>query len=295
MANKYEVAADEVVKKINLSELHDFPGHPFRVRDDEAMQETVESIKQFGVLVPAIVRPREEGGYELVAGHRRKHACELAGLKALPAIVRDLDRDQAVIVMVDSNVQRENILPCEKAQAYKMKLEALRHQGQRSDLTSPQLEEKLNGQTSVQIIAEEAGESRAQIERYIRLTELAPQLQQMVDEKRIGLTPAVEISYLNPEEQQLLIDTMDSEQTTPSLSQAQRMKKLSKEGKLTDDAMLEIMMEQKKPVKKDVTLTEELLSRYFPKNYTALQVQNTIVKLLDAWQKKRQQSRAETR
>lgn len=288
MASKNGKAAGEVVKEISLSELHDFPGHPFGVRDDEAMQETVESIKQFGVLVPAIVRPREEGGYELVAGHRRKRACELAGVKTLPAIVRDLDRDQAIIVMVDSNVQRENILPCEKAQAYKMKLEALRHQGQRRDLTSPQVEEKSPGKTSVQAIADEAGESRAQVERYIRLTELNPELQQMVNDKKIGLTPAVEISYLKPEEQAMLVETIDSEQATPSLSQAQRMKKLSRDGALSDDTMLKIMMERKKPENFNLVIDVGKLHKYFPRNYSLPKMEETIFKLLDAWARKRQ-------
>ena len=288
MASKNGKAAGEVVKEISLSELHDFPGHPFGVRDDEAMQETVESIKQFGVLVPAIVRPREEGGYELVAGHRRKRACELAGVKTLPAIVRDLDRDQAIIVMVDSNVQRENILPCERAQAYKMKLEALRHQGQRRDLTSPQVEEKSPGKTSVQAIADEAGESRAQVERYIRLTELNPELQQMVNDKKIGLTPAVEISYLKPEEQAMLVETIDSEQATPSLSQAQRMKKLSRDGALSDDTMLKIMMERKKPENFNLVIDVGKLQKYFPRNYSLPKMEETIFKLLDAWARKRQ-------
>ena len=288
MASKNGKAAGEVVKEISLSELHDFPGHPFGVRDDEAMQETVESIKQFGVLVPAIVRPREEGGYELVAGHRRKRACELAGVKTLPVIVRDLDRDQAIIVMVDSNVQRENILPCEKAQAYKMKLEALRHQGQRRDLTSPQVEEKSPGKTSVQAIADEAGESRAQVERYIRLTELNPELQQMVNDKKIGLTPAVEISYLKPEEQAMLVETIDSEQATPSLSQAQRMKKLSRDGALSDDTMLKIMMERKKPENFNLVIDVGKLQKYFPRNYSLPKMEETIFKLLDAWARKRQ-------
>lgn len=282
--------AGEIVTEIDLNDLHDFPNHPFGVRDDEAMRETVASIREFGVLVPAIVRPREEGGYELVAGHRRKRACELAGLKSLPAIVRNLDRDQATIVMVDSNVQRENILPCEKAQAYKMKLEALRHQGQRRDLTSPQVEEKLPGKTSVQTIADEAGESRAQVERYIRLTELNPELQQMVNDKKIGLTPAVEISYLKPEEQAMLVETIESEQATPSLSQAQRMKKLSRDGELTDDSMLKIMMEQKKPENFNLVLDVGKLQKYFPRSYSLPKMEETIFKLLDVWAQKRRRS-----
>ena len=289
MAGKKKPAG-EIVTEIDLNDLHDFPNHPFGVRDDEAMRETVASIREFGVLVPAIVRPREEGGYELVAGHRRKRACELAGLKSLPAIVRNLDRDQATIVMVDSNVQRENILPCEKAQAYKMKLEALRHQGQRRDLTSPQVEEKLPGKTSVQTIADEAGESRAQVERYIRLTELNPELQQMVNDKKIGLTPAVEISYLKPEEQDMLVETIESEQATPSLSQAQRMKKLSRDGELTDDSMLKIMMEQKKPENFNLVLDVGKLQKYFPRSYSLPKMEETIFKLLDVWAQKRRRS-----
>lgn len=234
---------NETIKNIPLGELHPFPDHPFGVRDDEAMEQTVESIREYGVLVPAIARPREEGGYELIAGHRRKHACEIAGLKTMPVIVRDLDRNAAVIIMVDSNIQRENILPSERAKAYKMKLEAIKRQGVQQDLTSTQPVQKL----SVEKIADEAGVSRENVRRYIRLTKLEPQLMQMVDEGKIGMTPAVEISYLKPEEQKLLIETIDSEQATPSFSQAQRMKKLSQEGKLNDDAMLGIMMEQKKP------------------------------------------------
>ena len=288
MASKNGKAAGEVVKEISLSELHDFPGHPFGVRDDEAMQETVESIKQFGVLVPAIVRPREEGGYELVAGHRRKRACELAGVKTLPAIVRDFDRDQAIIVMVDSNVQRENILPCEKAQAYKMKLEALRHQGQRKDLTSRQVGEKSGKEWSITQVADDAQESERQVQRYIRLTELNPELQQMVNDKKIGLTPAVEISYLKPEEQAMLVETIDSEQATPSLSQAQRMKKLSRDGALSDDTMLKIMMERKKPENFNLVIDVGKLQKYFPRNYSLPKMEETIFKLLDAWARKRQ-------
>ena len=280
----------EVVTEIDLSELHDFPNHPFGVRDDEAMRETVASIREFGVLVPAIVRPREEGGYELVAGHRRKHACELAGLKSLPAIVRNLDRDQATIVMVDSNVQRENILPCEKAQAYKMKMDALRHQGKRQDLTSRQVGEKSTKDWSITQIANDADESERQVQRYIRLTELNPELQQMVNDKKIGLTPAVEISYLKPEEQNMLVETIESEQSTPSLSQAQRMKKLSRDGELTDDSMLKIMMEQKKPENFNLVLDVGKLQKYFPRSYSLPKMEETIFKLLEAWAKKRQRN-----
>ena len=274
-----------------LAELHPFPNHPFKVRDDETMQETTESIKQYGVLVPAIVRPREEGGYEIVAGHRRKHACELAGLETMPVIVRNLDADAATIIMVDSNLQRENILPSERAQAYKMKREAIRRQGARTDLTSDQVGQKLPNKTSREQIAENAPDSSTQIQRYIRLTELTPELQQMVDDKKIAMTPAVELSYLKPEEQTLLLETIDSEQATPSLSQAQRMKKLSQEGKLNDDAMLDILSEEKKPPRNDLLISGEKLRKYFPRSYTPQRMEETILKLLDAWMRRRQQER----
>ncbi len=255
------------------------------------MRQTVESIREYGVLVPAIVRPREEGGYEIVAGHRRKHACELAGMESMPAIVREIDRDTAVICMCDSNLQRENILPSERAAAYKMKLEAIKRQGERRDITSDQLGQKLDRKTSREIIAENSPDSSTQIQRYIRLTELQPELQQMVDDGRIAMTPAVEISYLKPDEQRLLLDTIESEQATPSLSQAQRMKKLSQSGELTDDTMLGILSEQKKPEKTEIVLTADVLQKYFPRSYTPQKMQDTILKLLDAWQKKRQQNR----
>ena len=258
------------------------------MRDDESMRQTVESIREYGVLVPAIVRPREEGGYEIVAGHRRKHACELAGMESMPAIVREIDRDTAVICMCDSNLQRENILPSERAAAYKMKLEAIKRQGERRDLTSRQVVGKLE---AADVIGENTGESGRQIQRYIRLTELQPELQQMVDDGKIAMTPAVEISYLKPEEQRLLLDTIESEQATPSLSQAQRMKKLSQSGELTDDTMLGILSEQKKPEKTEIVLTADVLQKYFPRSYTPQKMQDTILKLLDAWQKKRQQNR----
>ncbi len=274
----------EKVRSIALSELHPFPGHPFAVRDDDSMKETVESVKEYGVLVPAIARPREDGGYELVSGHRRKHACELAGLETMPIIVRDMDRDTAIIIMVDSNIQREEILPSEKAKALKMKLEAIKRQGERRDLTSMQVAQKL----SVEQVGEEAGMSKDQVRRFVRLTELAPPLQKMVDEKKIAMTPAVEISYLKPEEQALLVETIDSEQATPSLSQAQRMKKLSQSGKLNEDTMLTIMSEEKKPPKEDITLSGEKLRKYFPRSYTPRQMEDTIFKLLEGWQRKRQ-------
>lgn len=280
----------EKVQNIPLSELYPFPDHPFSVRDDDSMKETVESVKEYGVLMPAIARPREGGGYELVAGHRRKHACELAGLDTMPVIVRDLDRDTAIIFMVDSNIQRENILPSEKAKAYKMKLDAIKRQGARRDLTCTQVGYKSDGKKSVQVVAEEAGESRSQIQRYVRLNDLSPQLQQMVDDKKIAMTPAVEISYLKPEEQELLVETIESEQATPSLSQAQRMKKLSQSGKLDEDTMLGIMSEEKKLEVDKIVLTSDTLHKYFPRSYTPKQMQDTIIKLLEQWMKKRQRS-----
>lgn len=274
----------EVIEQIELTKLHPFPDHPFGVRDDDSMQQTVESIREYGVLVPAIARPREDGGYELIAGHRRKHACELAGLKTMPVIVRDIDRNVATIMMVDSNLQRENILPSERAKAYKMKLDAIKRQGARHDLTSTQLAQKL----SVEKVAEEAGTSKDQIRRYIRLTELDPELQKMVDEGKIGMTPAVEISYLKPDEQKILIETIDSEQATPSFSQAQRMRRLSQEGKLNGDAVLDIMMEQKKPENWDLKLPMDKIRKYFPRSYTPQRMEETIIKLLEMWMKKRQ-------
>ena len=293
-------AQEDKITLLPLSELHDFPNHPFKVRDDEAMQETAESIRQYGVLVPAIVRPREGGGYEIIAGHRRRHGSELAGLSAMPCIVRRMDDDTATILMVDSNIQRENILPSERAQAYKMKLEAIRRKAGRPAKGAENLPEEncdqvghnFDGKRSVEIIADEAGESKSQVQRYIRLTELTPELQQMVDEKKIGMTPAVEISYLKPEEQQMLLTAIDSEQATPSLSQAQRMKKLSRDGKLNDDTMLDIMMEQKKPEGYNVVLSADKLRKYFPRSYTPQKMEETILKLLDAWLRKRQREQS---
>ena len=259
------------IVNIPLSQLHDFPNHPFKVRDDDKMQETVESVKAYGVLVPAIVRQRPDGEYEIVAGHRRKRASELAGLNELPAIVRDLDDDAATIIMVDSNLQRENILPSERAQAYKMKLEAIKRQGARTDLTSRQLGEKSEKPNwSVSQVAKDAGDSERQVQRYIRLTELQPELQEMVDSGKIAMTPAVELSYLKPEEQSLLLETIESEQATPSLSQAQRIKKLSQSGDLNEDSILGIMSEQKKPeLSSNITLSGDKLKKYFPKSYTS--------------------------
>ena len=278
----------EYVTNIPVEKLKPFPNHPFQVRNDDSMRETVESIKTYGVLQPAIVRPTKDGDYEILSGHRRKHACELAGRKTIPAIVRELDDDSAIIFMVDSNLQRENILPSERAAAYKMKMEALKRQGLRTDLTSSQVETKLR---SDQKVAEEAGESRAQIQRYIRLTELQPELQQMVDEKKMAFTPAVEISYLKPDEQRMLLNTISSEQATPSLSQAQRLKKLSQSGELTDDSMLSIMSEQKKPERNDLTIPADVLEKFFPRSFTPMKMQEVIIKLLESWQRKRQQSR----
>ena len=289
-------AAREKIVEIPLAELFPFEGHPFSVRDDEAMKETVESVKEVGVVVPAIARPREGGGYELISGHRRKRACELAGLETMPVIVRNMDRDAAIIAMVDSNLQRENILPIEKAKAYKMKLEAMKRQGKRTDLTSRQVVGKSDDPVpekkteAADIIGSDAGDSGRQVQRYIRLTELSPELQQMVDDKKIAMTPAVEISYLKPEEQALLVETIESEQTTPSLSQAQRMKKMSQEGRLTEDTMLSVMSEQKKPEVDRIVFTGDTLRKYFPKSYTPKKMEETIIGLLESWMKKRQRS-----
>lgn len=276
----------EKIQEIPLSELHPFKDHPFKVKDDDAMIETADSIKKYGVLVPAIARPLPDGGYELVAGHRRRRASELAGKETMPVIVRDLDDDAATIIMVDSNLQRENLLPSERAFAYKMKLEAIKHQGARTDLTSVQVEQKLSARDQV---AKEAGErSGIQVMRYVRLTELIPDLLDMVDEKKIAFNPAYELSFLKPDEQQMLVETMDYEQATPSLSQAQRMKKFSQDGKLSEDVMLAIMSEEKKGDLDKVTLSSDTLRKYFPKSYTPAKMQETIIKLLEQWQKKRQ-------
>lgn len=281
----------EYVTNIPVEKLKPFPNHPFQVRDDDSMRETVESIKTYGVLQPAIVRPSKDGDYEILSGHRRKHASELAGRKTIPAIVRELDDDAAIIFMVDSNLQRENILPSERAAAYKMKMEALKRQGLRTDLTSGQVVPKLKESRTRDIIAESSEESGRQIQRYIRLTELQPELQQMVDEKKMAFTPAVEISYLKPDEQRMLLDTISSEQATPSLSQAQRLKKLSQSGELTDDSMLSIMSEQKKPERNDLTIPADVLEKFFPRSFTPMKMQEVIIKLLESWQRKRQQSR----
>ena len=279
-------AQRERVLEIPLSELHPFKNHPFKVKDDESMMETADSIRQYGVLVPAIARPDPEGGYELVAGHRRHRASELAEKETMPVIVRDLDDDAATIIMVDSNLQRESLLPSERAFAYKMKLEAVKHQGARTDLTSAQVGPKL---TAAEKIAENSPDSKSQIKRYIRLTELIPKLLDMVDEKKIAFNPAYELSFLKKEEQVQLLDAMDSEQATPSLSQAQRLKEFSQEGHLSIDVMRAIMGEEKKSDLDKVTFTSDTLRKYFPKSYTPARMQETIIKLLEQWQKKRQQ------
>ena len=274
----------ERVQSIRLSALVPFKEHPFKVMDDEAMLRTTESIAQYGVLTPLIVRPLEDGSYEIISGHRRAHAAELAGLTEVPVLVRRMDDDAATVLMVDSNLQRENILPSERAFAYKMKLEAMKHQGERTDLTSGQLGPKLR---SDEQLAQEAGESRKQVQRYIRLTNLIPELLDLVDQKQISFNPAVELSYLKAEEQEMFIQAMDEVQAAPSLSQAQRLKKLSQEGGFTLDAAREIMNEVKKGDLERVTFRNEQLRKYFPRSYTTQQMQNTILKLLDQWQKKK--------
>lgn len=278
-------AKQERVQEISLSELHPFEGHPFRVVDDEDMVKTVESIKEYGVLTPAIVRPDPDGGYEIISGHRRHHASELAGKDTMPVIVRDMDDDAAIILMVDSNLQRETILPSERAFAYRMKLDAIKHQGNRADLTSRQVGEKLLSVTKVGI---DANESERQVHRYIRLTELIPELLGMVDEKKIAFNPAVELSYLAKEEQKDFLEAMDYAQATPSLSQAQRIKKLSQDGECTLDAMCEVMNEIKKGELEKVTLKSDVLRKYFPKSYTNKQMEEKIIQLLEQWQKKRE-------
>ena len=284
----------EKVLEVPLSELHPFKNHPFKVKDDEAMMETADSIRQYGVLVPAIARPDPNGGYELVAGHRRHRASELAEKETMLVIVRDLDDDAATIIMVDSNLQRESLLPSERAFAYKMKLDAMKRQAGRPSKNSAQVGRNFDGKESREILAEQVGQSRNQISRYIRLTELIPELLDMVDEKKIALNPAYELSFLKKEEQRDLLDAMDSEQATPSLSQAQRLKKYSQEGHLTIDMMRVIMGEEKKSDLDRVTFTTDTLRKYFPKSYTPARMQETIIKLLEAWQRKRQRERPGT-
>lgn len=287
-----ESRADEKREKvldIPLSEISDFPGHPFKVKADEAMLEMADSVKQYGVLVPGLVRPKADGGYEMVAGHRRKKASELADMETMPCIVRELDDDQATIIMVDSNLQRENIAPSEKAFAYKMKLEAMKRQaGRPSKENSTQVGQDLRGKYSVEILGEQVGESRNQIQRYIRLTELSPSILEMVDDKRIAFNPAVELSYLSEEEQQALFETMQSEDCTPSLAQAQRMKKLSQDGRLNVDVIFSILTEEKPNQKEKMTIQRERIDRFFPRDFTEKQKEDLIVQLLESWYKKRQ-------
>ena len=281
-------AKQERIQSISILDLVPFENHPFKVVDDEAMLRTTESIAQYGVLTPIIARPVEDGGYEIISGHRRVRAAEAAGLDEVPVIVRDMTDDEATVLMVDSNLQRESILPSERAFAYKMKLEAMKHQGERGDLTSGQVGQKLTGAVSRDLLAEQAGERSRQVQRFIRLTNLIPDLLEMVDQKQISFNPAVELSYLKPEEQEIFMEAMDLAQTAPSLSQAQRMKKLSQEGGFTLDAVREIMTEVKKGDLERVTFRNETLRKYFPKSYSTQQMQDTIIKLLEQWQKRKQ-------
>ena len=280
-----DAAAKEQRTEMSLSDLHPFEGHPFKVLDDELMEQTVESIKQIGVVSPLIVRPDPEGGFEILSGHRRLHAAQLAGLETVPIIVKEMDDDAAIIFMVDSNLQRENILPSERAFSYKMKLEAVKHQGQRGDLTSDQVGQK---SWAVNQLADDANESKTQVQRFIRLTNLIPEILDMVDEKKIAFNPAVELSYLKPSEQKEFLEAMDYAQASPSLSQAQRLKKLSQEGDCTLDAMCEVMNEIKKDELDHVTIKNEVLRKYFPKSYTPKQMQDTIIRLLEKWQRSKQ-------
>lgn len=280
-----DAAAKEKRTEMPLSDLHPFEGHPFKVLDDELMEQTVESIKQIGVVSPLIVRPDPEGGFEILSGHRRLHAAQLAGLETVPVIVKEMDDDAAIIFMVDSNLQRENILPSERAFSYKMKLEAMKHQGQRGDLTSDQVGQK---SWAVNQLADDANESKTQVQRFIRLTNLIPEILDMVDEKKIAFNPAVELSYLKPSEQKEFLEAMDYAQASPSLSQAQRLKKLSQEGDCTLDAMCEVMNEIKKDELDHVTIKNEVLRKYFPKSYTPKQMQDTIFRLLEKWQRSKQ-------
>ena len=280
-----DAAAKEKRTEMPLSDLHPFEGHPFKVLDDELMEQTVESIKQIGVVSPLIVRPDPEGGFEILSGHRRLHAAQLAGLGAVPVIVKEMDDDAAIIFMVDSNLQRENILPSERAFSYKMKLEAMKHQGQRGDLTSDQVGQK---SWAVNQLADDANEGKSQVQRFIRLTNLIPGILDMVDEKKIAFNPAVELSYLKPSEQKEFLEAMDYAQASPSLSQAQRLKKLSQEGDCTLDAMCEVMNEIKKDELDHVTIKNEVLRKYFPKSYTPKQMQDTIIRLLEKWQRSKQ-------
>ena len=278
-----------VIYRLQLSQLHPHPQNPFSIRDDQAMLDLIQSVQSHGVLVPAIARLRTDGEYEIIAGHRRKHASELAGLDFMPVVVLDLNDDEAIIQLVDSNIQRENILPSERAKAYKMRMEAMKRQGARTDLTSPNISAKFRSDDE---LGQEVGVSGDTIRNYASLTNLVPELMQMVDEGRIKLSPAYQIAALPHNEQSLLLDTIESEQATPSLSQAQRMKRLSQNGELNEDVLLEIMMEQKKPVRNDITLSGEKLRKYFPKSYSPIQMENVIFKLLEAWQRKRQRDQS---
>ena len=278
----------EQVQQIPIGELFPFKNHPFKVLDDESMQRTVESVEQYGVLSPLIARPRPEGGYEIISGHRRQHAAQLAGLDALPVIVRQMDDDAAVLLMVDSNLQRENILPSERAFAYKMKLEALKNQGARSDLTCGQFGHKLNGAKARDIVADESGDNARNVQRFIRLTNLIPELLDMVDEKKIAFNPAVELSYLDESQQRDFLEAMQDTQNAPSLSQAQRLKKLAQEGHFSYDVAFAVMGEEKKDELDKVIIKNDTLRKYFPRSYTPKQMENTIIKLLEQWQRKQQ-------
>ena len=278
----------EQVQQIPIGELFPFKNHPFKVLDDESMQRTVESVEQYGVLSPLIARPRPEGGYEIISGHRRQHAAQLAGLETLPVIVRNMDDDAAVLLMVDSNLQRESILPSERAFAYKMKLEALKNQGARSDLTCGQIGHKLNGAKARDIVADESGDNARNVQRFIRLTNLVPELLDMVDEKKIAFNPAVELSYLDESQQRDFLEAMNDTQNAPSLSQAQRLKKLAQEGHFSYDVAFAVMGEEKKDEMDKVVIKNDTLRKYFPRSYTPKQMEDTIIKLLDQWQRKQQ-------
>jgi ParB family chromosome partitioning protein len=278
----------EQVQQIPIGELFPFKNHPFKVLDDESMQRTVESVEQYGVLSPLIARPRPEGGYEIISGHRRQHAAQLAGLETLPVIVRNMDDDAAVLLMVDSNLQRENILPSERAFAYKMKLEALKNQGARSDLTCGQIGHKLNGAKARDIVADESGDNARNVQRFIRLTNLVPELLDMVDEKKIAFNPAVELSYLDESQQRNFLEAMEDTQNAPSLSQAQRLKKLVQEGHFSYDVAFAVMGEEKKDELDKVVIKNDTLRKYFPRSYTPKQMEDTIIKLLEQWQRKQQ-------
>ena len=278
----------EQVQQIPIDELYPFKNHPFKVLDDESMQRTVESVEQYGVLSPLIARPRPEGGYEIISGHRRQHAAQLAGLETLPVIVRNMDDDAAVLLMVDSNLQRENILPSDRAFAYKMKLEALKNQGARSDLTCVQIGHKLNGAKARDIVADESGDNARNVQRFIRLTSLIPELLDMVDEKKIAFNPAVELSYLDESQQRDFLEAMNDTQNAPSLSQAQRLKKLAQEGHFSYDVAFAVMGEEKKDELDKVIIKNDTLRKYFPRSYTPKQMEDTIIKLLEQWQRKQQ-------